>query len=89
MYRRLTAAHPTMEKLNKLFKFMDELNLSIEIGAYGSLSVVDKENGTFDLMDNETHVGDNYKNPITSLPPWMEFKMVREVNEVSPTVPGE
>ncbi len=73
-YYRLNENHPMQQALDELFSKMEELDLRIDIGAYGRVSITHK-NETVDMLDIEAPIeSDRY--PIETFPPLMEYKLV-------------
>jgi hypothetical protein len=77
---RLKPEHPSYQKIEKLFDFMDELGLTIETDRLGRVLVHDGTLPAVYLMDLESFLGD-YDQTIPVLPPSTEWKLVasREV----------
>lgn len=68
--KTLKETHPFMEKVNKLYSLMEELNISIDYGGAGGLCIVDTENQeSYRLLDKEDNENLSY------FPTGTEFKL--------------
>lgn len=66
---RLTDKHPTSEKLQKVFALLQELNLTILVGRYGTVHIRDGDD-EFEMLDAE-------KGPAElQFPPTFEYKLI-------------
>jgi hypothetical protein len=74
MTKVITEKHPFMEKVNKLYDFMEELGICIEYGGAGGLNIVDtKTNQGYRLKDKDSS---EYKQ---EFPTGVEFKLTFEI----------
>lgn len=70
--RRLKETHPVMQKLEKVFKLMEEEGISFQIGRYGEIEII-HDSVVYNLKDlDEEHC-------INDLPPFLDYKVTREV----------
>lgn len=68
--KTLKETHSFMEKVNKLYSIMEELNISIDYGGSGGLCIVDTETQeSYRLLDKD----DNENLP--NFPTGVEFKL--------------
>lgn len=68
--KTLKEQHPFMQKVDKLYKIMEELKITIEYGGSGGLRITDNEtNETYVLLDKH----DNENLPY--FPTGIEFKL--------------
>ena len=68
--KTLKETHPFMEKVNKLYFIMEELNISIDYGGAGGLYITDIENQeSYRLLDKD----DNEN--LSIFPTGTEFKL--------------
>jgi hypothetical protein len=76
---RLKDNHPTMQKIEKLFAYMDELGLSLEVipPGYvgGPCSINDKERPGITFVMSDL---DNPNDAFNSFPPTFEYKVLYE-----------
>ena len=73
MTKRITEKHPFMEKVNKLYDFMEELKIEIEYNGMGGLNINDRENSkSYRLKDNDS------SDMVEYFPTGYEFKLVFE-----------
>jgi len=77
-YIRAKDNHPFLEKLDKLFQYMEENKISIEKMPYGGYEITDLEaNEQWILCNSEDEVNrDGFSD--VGLPPTLEYKIVRE-----------
>jgi hypothetical protein len=76
---RLHLTSQTHVALDRLFNLMNEMGVSIEIGAYGRLTV--KHDGKeVDMVDIE-QPADSDRQPISNIPPLFEYKLVFEKDD--------
>jgi hypothetical protein len=55
MSKRITEKHPFMEKVNKLYDFMEELGIEIEYNGMGGLNINDVKNSkSYCLRDSDS-----------------------------------
>jgi len=76
MCTRLTDKHPTKQKLDKLFKYMDELGIRFEAINNQGIYIVDKEfpSNRVMLLDIEESIPPS--NPsIEDIPPMYDYKL--------------
>lgn len=72
--KRLTDKHPTKQKFDKLLAFLEDHNLSIEVGPYDTVVIRDLEQSDQDniyVRDLDTN------EPVTSLPPEIAYQLVK------------
>lgn len=73
MTKVITDKHPFMQKVNKLYEFMDKEKISIEYGGTGGLVFTDTENNkTYRLKDMDT------SEYLAYFPTGFEFKLTFE-----------
>jgi hypothetical protein len=73
MTKRITDQHPFMEKVNKLYDFMEELGIEIEYNGMGGLNINDKINSkVYSLRDIDSSEIVEY------FPTGYEFKLTFE-----------
>lgn len=68
--KTLKETHPFMEKVNKLYSIMEELNISIDYGGAGGLCIIDTETQEcYKLLDKDSNVN------LADFPTGVEFKL--------------
>lgn len=73
MAKRAKETHPTYQKLVKVFKVFDAMDLSFEFGDYGVITVSDtnRPGEHWELVDLDDGRG------VDVMPPTLEWKLVR------------
>jgi hypothetical protein len=73
MSKRITEKHPFMEKVKKLYDFMEELGIEIENNGMGGLNINDRENSkSYSLKDIDS------SDMVEFFPTGYEFKLTFE-----------
>lgn len=73
MAKRLTEAHPFMQRVNALYDYMKENKITIDFAGNDSLLMIDDETGhSYRLKDAESGEGE------LTFPTLCEFKLVTE-----------